>query len=230
MQELKQYIADESITNDSRFTDHYLLRFCRAREFKIEDVKIMFADFIQWRNLNDVDECFIKYELPNIEEMRRMYKQAYHGTDREGRPLYIDCPTTAFPLEDLLKITSKDELTKSYIRDYEYLLHVRFPACSAAEGDLISTSTSVIDLNGLTMSMFGSQAREFVKLPIGISQLNYPEVMHCLIIINAPFVFKAIYAVIKGLLAEKTKKKIKILGTSFHKELFEYIHPYNFPE
>jgi hypothetical protein len=229
-QELKQHIEYENITTDARFTDHYLLRFCRARQFKIDDVKIMFADFIQWRNLNEVDTCFIHYDLSNIAEMRQKYKQAYHGTDRGGRPLYIDCPTTAFPLEEILQITTKEELTKSYIRDYEYLLHVRFPACSNAAGEDIYTSTSVIDMKGLTMSMFGSKSREFVKLPIGISSLNYPEVMHCCLIINAPFVFKAVWSVIKTFIAEDTKKKVKILGTKFHNELFEFIHPDHFPE
>ena len=229
LNQLKQYIIDENLTTSDRFDDYYLLRFCRARQFKIEDVKIMFANFIKWRIENDVDNAFINYELPNIPEVQKVYKYGNHGTDREGRPFYIDFPCTAAPIENLTKIASTEELKRNYIRDYEYLLHVKLPACSAAAGRRIDTSFSLIDLNGLSMGMFKEKSREFLKIPMGITQDNYPEIMQGLYIVNAPFVFKAIWAIVKGFLAEETKKKIKILGGKFHKELFKVVDPSNVP-
>jgi|JI6StandDraft_1071083.scaffolds.fasta_scaffold532639_1 hypothetical protein len=42
-------------------------------------------------------------------------------------------------------------------------------------------------------------------------------------IINAPFLFTGIWAIVKVWIDEKTKEKIKILGTSYKKELLEYV-------
>ena len=42
-------------------------------------------------------------------------------------------------------------------------------------------------------------------------------------ITNAPWVFTGIWAVVKGFLDEKTRKKIQIVGGSYKKELLKYV-------
>ena len=44
-------------------------------------------------------------------------------------------------------------------------------------------------------------------------------------IINAPFLFTGVWQIVKGWIDEKTKEKIKILGGSFKKELFDVADP-----
>mmetsp|Transcript_6239 Transcript_6239/g.5361 ORF Transcript_6239/g.5361 Transcript_6239/m.5361 type:complete len:205 (-) Transcript_6239:315-929(-) len=190
----------------------------------------MFKDFIEWRKENQVDHAFINYEVSNIPEVKTIYKAGYHGTDREGRPFYIDCPCTAAPAEKIFSITDSEELTRNYIRQYEWLLHVRFPSCSNASKTKIDKIFSIVDLNGLTMDMFKEKNREYVKLRLGLGQNNYPETMHSLFVINSPFIFKAIWAILKAFVAERTKKKIKILGSKYQKELFEVVDPDNIPK
>lgn len=48
-------------------------------------------------------------------------------------------------------------------------------------------------------------------------------------IINAPMLFTGIWTIVKGWIDEKTREKIKILGGSFKKELFEVADPENIP-
>ena len=48
-------------------------------------------------------------------------------------------------------------------------------------------------------------------------------------IVNAPTLFTGIWAVVKGFLDEKTRKKIHIKGGSYQKELFELVAPENLP-
>lgn len=43
-------------------------------------------------------------------------------------------------------------------------------------------------------------------------------------IINAPFLFTGIWAVVRMWIDDKTKEKIKILGSSYKKELLQYVH------
>ena len=51
----------------------------------------------------------------------------------------------------------------------------------------------------------------------------YPETTGKLLIINAPFIFSAVYAIIKGWLDERTSKKISIIGSSYQSTLEELI-------
>lgn len=37
------------------YDDYYLLRFCRARKFNLDAIKLMFNNFVEWRKENDVD-------------------------------------------------------------------------------------------------------------------------------------------------------------------------------
>ena len=43
-------------------------------------------------------------------------------------------------------------------------------------------------------------------------------------IVNAPMLFSGIWAIVKPWIDEKTRNKIKILGSSFHKDLFEHVN------
>lgn len=49
-------------------------------------------------------------------------------------------------------------------------------------------------------------------------------------IVNAPFLFAACWSLVSPLLNEVTVKKISILGSSFKKELLEYIEDDNLPD
>lgn len=42
-------------------------------------------------------------------------------------------------------------------------------------------------------------------------------------IVNAPFIFSAIWAIVRGFIDEKTRKKINIMGGKFKKTLLEAI-------
>lgn len=216
------------ITDSPRYDDYYLLRFCRARGFEIDDVCLMFSNFIQWRKENNVDDAFVLYRFPNIPAVRQIYRCGYHKTDKHGHPFYIDNPCQ-FKIDDVLGIISKEEILQYYIKEYEWLLHVRLPACSAAFNKKIERTFSILNIKGFSMSMFKEKSREFVKLPITVTQNNYPDVMYKLYIVNAPFLFKGAWAVIKPFLASGSRSKIKILGSKFQKELFEDVDPDNVP-
>ncbi len=57
------------------------------------------------------------------------------------------------------------------------------------------------------------------------NQEYYPECLGQLFVVNAPFMFTSAWAIIKGFLNEKTRAKISIYGSNFHKDLFEICDP-----
>ena len=153
----------------------------------------------------------------------------YHGTDREGRPFYVDSPC-GFEIDELLAIITKEELYQYYVREYENLIHVKFPACSQKAGTKIESTFSMLDVNGFTMGKLKEKTRDFVKLAIGIGQNNYPEIMHKMYIVNAPFMFRGAWAMMSPFIDEKTRGKISIKGGKYQKDLFKYVDPDNVPE
>ena len=65
LQQFKGYIRDNNLTSDPTYDEYYLLRFLRARKFDMDKTKLMFNNFLTWRQDNDVD---------NILEVRTVLK------------------------------------------------------------------------------------------------------------------------------------------------------------
>ena len=57
-----------------------------------------------------------------------------------------------------------------------------------------------------------SQAKEHAQKILNVAQYHYPEVVHKIFFINAPFIFRAVWAAVSPLVHPVTKEKIKILG------------------
>ena len=50
------------------------------------------------------------------------------------------------------------------------------------------------------------------------------------LIVNAPMIFSALYAIIKGFLDERTRSKVRIVGSNYVPVLLEHIDAENLPE
>ena len=136
LEEFKQIIVEEEITNDPRFDDHYLLRFLKARKFNIKKTLEMFKKFLEWRVEHDADNALVTDKCPSINKAKEFYEFGYHGTDRSGRPFSIDKPCS-FDIDDILKVSNRDELYAFYVKEYETTIHIRLPASSNAFGKRI---------------------------------------------------------------------------------------------
>lgn len=68
----------------------------------------------------------------------------------------------------------------------------------------------------------------FVRHIIGVFQDNCPERLGFLYVCPAPFIFRALWAIIRPWLNKKTQEKVKLVGTC--EELKEYISPDQIPK
>lgn len=74
---------------------------------------------------------------------------------------------------------------------------------------------SILDMTGFGVSMFNKRVQGLVKLGSSIAQDYYPEQLGQLMIVNAPWAFTGVWAVVKVFLDEKTRKKIQIVGGKY---------------
>lgn len=80
----------------------------------------------------------------------------------------------------------------------------------------VSQTITILDLKDVKLGS-ASKAYNFVKPASEMAQDNYPEILGNMFIVNAPFLFTGIWAIVKAWIDEKTKEKIKILGGSYKK-------------
>lgn len=226
--ELKELIEQNEVTQDPRFTDEYLLRFLRFHNFNVEKTLTMFTNFLEWREEMKVDQAIVLYQFPELPQLKKLYEHGYHQTDYEGRPVWVDRPWAA-DINAWNDIATPDLMTKYYVAEYEKLLHCKLPACSAAAGKTIETTFCIVDCKGFSMSLMNKKGREFLKIASTLGENYYPEIMWQMYVINTPLMFKAAWAAIKPFINEKSRKKIKILGTKYQKDLFQIVDPDNLP-
>lgn len=229
LDEFKRRIQEEGLTNDPRYDDYYLLRFCRARKFEIEKVMKMFKDFLEWRVKYQADDALCVYKCPNIPEIKKIYHHGYHATTKGGHPFYID-RCCMFGIDELLGKIDKEELYTYHVKEYEKLIHQKFPACSKASNTKIEQGFSVLDAKGFSMGKLSKKSRDVIQIAISIGQDNYPEIMYKMLIINAPMMFRGAWSVISPFIDKKTRDKITILGSKYHDTLLEIVDKENVPE
>lgn len=146
----------------------------------------------------------------------------YHGTDKQGRPVYIE-RIGNLDVPKIFTITTEERMIKYYQYSYEYLMKVRYPACSEVAGKRIQQGVTIMDMTGGGISSVNKKVYGLVKLASQIGSDYYPEIMGNMFVVNAPYLFAGVWAVVKGFLDERTRNKIKIIGSGFEKILIEVI-------
>jgi len=63
-----------------------------------------------------------------------------------------------------------------------------------------------------------------------IAQDFYPETMGACFVVNAPMLFSFLWAIIKGFLDERTRAKVRIVGSNFREVLLEHVDAENLPD
>jgi len=226
--QLRMMLEQEGYTE--RLDTLTLLRYLRARKFDVNASKKMFVDTENWRKEfgGGVDDLTRTFEYKEKKDIFNFYPQYYHKTDKDGRPVYIE-HLGKINLVEMQKITTDDRMLQNLVVEYEKLADPRLPACSRKSGYLLETCCSVFDAKGVSLTSAPS-VYGYLQMATGISQNYYPERLGKLYIINAPWGFSTVFAVVKRFLDPVTVAKIHILGTGYQKELLGQIPAENLPK
>ena len=121
-------------------------------------------------------------------------------------------------MDKAYELANVEKLAKDVIFQMEVLTRYILPAASSKAGKPVYQLTMIVDLAGSSIYQFNNY-RPFLVAMQAILVPNYPEILHKLYMINAPFIFTSIWYVAQTLLDPKTLEKVSILGEDYMSEL-----------
>lgn len=191
-----------SLRNDS--PDNNMLRFVRARKFKLNAIVDMAAKCLEWKvkeypvdkwTMDGDLEIYDSKKHPEIIKAFEMEKAYFRGVDRDGGPIVVirvkkhfgsDCPEKDFERFICLII----EWVRIALKDYEL----------GNDGANI-----LFDMNGFSLKNADLSAVKFLAKAF---EANYPESLSAIWIHKAPWIFNAVWKIIKGWLDPVVASKV----------------------
>lgn len=205
-----------------------LLNFIIDSKYRPKKAFKAFSDMMEWRSNIGVDQALL-WRFPNVELMKTEYPHFFYGFDKEGRPIYIE-RLGKMNVKKFLQHTTIDEFTSYHICYWEYLQRVVYPRASARTGKKISKVVTIVDLSGLGRDQFHSAAIEVLKRIAKIDQEFYPESAHKLYIVNVPWIFQAVWSIIKPWINARGRAQIQIVRKNVEETLLNEIDADQLPE
>nr|BBC44100.1 predicted phosphatidylinositol/phosphatidylcholine transfer protein SFH1-like [Malus domestica] len=173
-------------------------------------------DCLQWRMDSEIDNILAKPIIPTdlYRAVRDSQLVGLSGYSKEGLPVIaVGVGQSTFDK------ASVNYYVQSHIQMNEYRDRVVLPSATKKYGQYIGTCVKVLDMTGLRLSALNQ-----IKLLTVIStidDLNYPEKTDTYYIVNVPYIFSACWKVVKPLLQERTRKKIRVLQGCGRDELLK---------
>ncbi|KAH6789026.1 Sec14p-like phosphatidylinositol transfer family protein [Perilla frutescens var. frutescens] len=207
-------------------SDVILLKFLRARDFKVKDAFTMLKNVVAWRKEFKIDELL---EEEGIGE--GLEKVVYvHGVDKEGHQVSYNA-FGEFQDKELYSSTFSDaEKREKFLRFYIQFLEKNIRKLDfSPEGT--STIVQVTDLkNSPGLFLLKKELRQATNQALQLLQDNYPEFVAKQVFINVPWWYVAYNRMISPFLTQRTKSKFVFAGpTKTAETLFKYIAPEQVP-
>ncbi|XP_051124204.1 patellin-3-like [Andrographis paniculata] len=207
-------------------SDVILLKFLRARDFKVAAAFAMLKSVVAWRKSFKIDELLEEEGLGEGLE-----KVVYtHGVDKEGHPVCYNA-FGEFHDKELYSNTFADaEKRAKFLRFYIQFLEKNIRKLDfSPEG--ICTIVQITDLkNSPGLILFKKELRQATNQALQLLQDNYPEFVAKQVFINVPWWYVAYNRMISPFLTQRTKSKFVFAGpTRTAETLFKYIAPEQVP-
>jgi len=197
--------------------DDVLHRFLRARSWNVDNAYQQLKKCIIWRHEHKTNDV-LREKQSKI--FFTITPHAFFGCGKEGQPIFWG-QSGRTNVTKLLEKTSMERVNRRHIWSVEKQI-VRMKRQSKLRGIYIDTQIMILDLAGLTFSM-DSRGSTLFRETIQIDQNYYPELLGHLFIINAPWIFKGMWAFISPWVDPVTSSKIHILGKDYLKTLTQFI-------
>lgn len=198
-------------------TDVILLKFLRARDFKVSEAFTMLKNTILWRKRFGADNILEEDFGAEWNDVAYM-----HGYDKEGHPVCYN-NYGAFQNKELYLKTLNDA-GDSFLRWRIQLLEKEIQKLSFNPGG-INSMVQITDLKN-TPGPAKWGLRQVTKKALTILQDNYPEFVARKIFINVPWWYAVMSTMISPFVTQRTKSKFVVARPARVTEtLFKYISP-----
>eukprot|EP00249_Psilotum_nudum_P025559 c30178_g1_i1 orf=309-1859(+) len=210
-------------THSDERTDVILLKFLRARDFKVNEAFTMLKNTMLWRKSFGADKILEEDFGTSLDNVAYM-----HGTDKEGHPVCYNV-YGAFQDPELYQQTFGDaEKIGRFLRwrirlMEEGLQRLNFRPAGA------SAMVQITDLRNAP-GPARKELKTASKQAVTLLQDNYPELVVKKVFINVPWYFSAVYLMFSRFLTPRTKSKFVVARRGKVAEaLFKFIPPEQVP-
>uniref|UniRef100_A0A8D7ZT69 SEC14-like protein 2 n=4 Tax=Culex pipiens TaxID=7175 RepID=A0A8D7ZT69_CULPI len=187
--------------------DYYLLRWLRARSWNPEAAEKMLRDSMKFRERWNADEID---QWPTPQVLKDLTPHGTPGFDRDGSPIII-IPFAGFDIWGLLHTVSRADIVRMTMQALERYMKLAFEQSQKTGNPACRQVVVIFDMENFNLKQYvWRPASEVVISLIKMYEANYPEILKCCYIINAPKVFAFAYNMVKNFLGEYTITKIKI--------------------
>lgn len=159
-----------------------LVRFLRAREWRVENALAMLEETINWREERGGDQKMIEHE-PSEEEKQlclSRYELGFYSFDKEGRPVTLEHVGKS-DLPGLAKeIGGIDTLVDFHVRYMELASRVMMEHSSRRRGVVSDKMCLILDLEGATSRLASRENMDILRRVSYIDQHYYPARPICI--------------------------------------------------
>ena len=209
VERIKAQIADDAETATFPFTDIALLRFLRGRKNEPDAVKSI-KSFVSWYKEKDVENILNQtHQFQRIIDRNIAVCGPYY--DKGKRPICYVYPHRHNKNDRELK-----EMELFIIYTLTNLLKLAKP-----EEERI---VIIHDFGQFTLQCMDFESS---RLMTSIVDPKYPEILHYALMVDAPYIFSACWAIIKPWIDPVTAAKIKFIK---REELINYVDADSIPE
>ncbi|XP_015902699.3 patellin-3 [Ziziphus jujuba] len=204
-------------------SDVILLKFLRARDFKVKDAFAMIKNTVRWRKEFGIDALL-------DEDLGSDWDKVVftHGVDKKGHPVCYNV-FGEFSNKELYQNTFGDEEKRSKFIKWR----IQFLEKSIRKFNFDPTGIStIVQVNDLRNSpgLFKREHHHVTNQALQLLQDNYPEFVARQVFVNVPWWYLAFNRFISPFLTQRTKSKFVFAGPSKSAEtLFKYIAPEQVP-
>ncbi|KAB2062664.1 Patellin-3 -like protein [Gossypium arboreum] len=198
-------------------SDVILLKFLRARDFKVKEAFTMLQNTLRWRKELGIDELVEQDFGNDLEKVVFM-----HGFDKEGHPVCYNVYGEFQNKELYQKTFSDEEKRQNFLRWRIQFLEKSIRKLDFSPGGICT----IVQINDLKNSpgLTKWELRQATKQALQLLQDNYPEFVARQVFINVPWWYLAVNKMISPFLTQRTRSKFVFAGPSKSAEtLFRYI-------
>ncbi|GLJ42387.1 hypothetical protein SUGI_0877910 [Cryptomeria japonica] len=206
-------------THGDERTDVILLKFLRARDFKVSEAFTMLKNTILWRKRFGADSILEEDFGTEYDGVAYM-----HGCDKEGHPVCYNVYGVFQDKETYQKSFGDAEKCDRFLRWRIQLLEKGIQQLSFKPGG-VNAMVQITDLKN-SPGPAKKNLRQATQKALDIFQDNYPELVARKIFVNVPWWYAVLSAMISPFLTQRTKSKFVVARPARVTEtLFKYISP-----
>lgn len=191
--------------------DDALLRYLRARNGHVEKASAAYAATAAWREEGRIEELRGTSGADalgaDVAIVRRYLPHSQAGVDREGGPLIFKHMGAQLRVKQACE---RDGLTLDGLARYNAWLNETYMAALDDAG--AREWSVVVDAAGWHLGLFNWWGYQMLKQTATVDAAHYPELLHTMVVVNAPSMLAVAWRVISTWVDDETRRKIQIIS------------------